>query len=58
MIPVIIEDMIGKLTDSRIKSENRQFYYTSLVEIQKQVSKAIKDYEEEKNYTQIRNKNI
>jgi hypothetical protein len=47
-IPVIIEDYISKLKDSRTRIENRQFYYTSLIEIKNQVEKAIQDYEAEK----------
>ena len=48
MIPVIIEDYISKLKDSKTRIESRQFYYTSLIEIKKQVEKAISDYETEK----------
>jgi len=48
MIPVIIEDYISKLKDSKTRIESRQFYYTSLIEIKKQVEKAIYDYEAEK----------
>jgi vacuolar-type H+-ATPase subunit I/STV1 len=48
MIPVIIEDYISKLKDSKTRIENRQFYYTSLLEIKKQVEKALSEYEEEK----------
>jgi hypothetical protein len=49
MIPVLIEDYINKLTDKKIRIENRQFYYTSLLEIKKHVEKAITQYEVEKN---------
>ena len=48
MIPVIIEDYISKLRDKNTRIENRQFYYTSLLEIKKQVEKAISEYEMEK----------
>lgn len=48
MIPVIIEDMISKVTDTKTRIDSRQFYYTSLLEIQRQVSKAIDMYESEK----------
>lgn len=48
MIPVIIEDYINKLLDKSTRLESRQFYYTSLLEIKKQVEKAIQKYETEK----------
>lgn len=50
MIPVIIEDYIRKLTDKKTHIDQRQFYYTSLMNIKDQVDKAIKDYEREKNF--------
>jgi hypothetical protein len=51
MIPVIIEDYISKLNDTRTRIESRQFYYTSLLEIKKRVENAIKEYELEKKNT-------
>lgn len=48
MIPAIIEDYITKLTDKSIRVENRQFYYSSLLEIRKNVENAITNYEMEK----------
>lgn len=48
MIPVIIEDLINKVTDKKARIETRQFYYTSLLEIKKRVEKAISQYEMEK----------
>jgi hypothetical protein len=47
MLPVIIEDLIRKLTDTSVHKEQRQFYYSTLVMIRKQIDRAIAIYEKE-----------
>jgi hypothetical protein len=48
MIPILIEDLIKKLTDKNHHIEKRQFYYISLINIKNAIEKAIQDYEKEK----------
>jgi hypothetical protein len=50
MIPVIIQDYISNVLDSKTHPEKRQFYYTTLVTIKTQIEKAIKQYEIERNF--------
>jgi hypothetical protein len=49
MIPVVIEDLIQKLTNKKERVESRQFYYDTLVKIRDAVEKAIRSYEKERN---------
>lgn len=50
MIPVLIEDLINNVTNKSRSLESRQFYYTSLLEIQKHVEAAVTKYNNEKDY--------
>lgn len=50
MIPVIIENLIGDVTNKKIHTDKRQFYYTTLVNIRKAIDSAIKEYEKERNF--------
>jgi hypothetical protein len=50
MIPVVIEDLINNVTNKSRSLESRQFYYMSLLEIQKQVNAAILKYNYEKDH--------
>jgi hypothetical protein len=47
MIPVIISDLIRKTTDKNTKIHHRQFYYDTLVKINKATGEAIEDFEKE-----------
>lgn len=49
MIPVIISDLIRKATDKSTKVHQRQFYYDTLVKINKATGEAIEDFEKEIN---------
>ncbi len=49
MIPVIISDLIQKTTDKTVKVHHRQFYYDTLVKINKATGEAIEDFEKEIN---------
>lgn len=49
MLPAIIEDYIKNLTDRTRHIEKRQFYYLTLLNIQKSIEEAISKYEKEKN---------
>ena len=50
MIPVIIEDLIQKITDKSIHPEKKQHYAGTLYKIREEVDKAIKKYELERNF--------
>ena len=50
MIPVIIEDYIKNLTNKNTHLEKRQFYYTTLININEQIEKALEDYKTERNF--------
>lgn len=50
MLPIIIEDLIGKINDKSTHPEKRQFYFTTLTNIKTSVDKALKDYETERNF--------
>lgn len=47
MVPTLIEELVAKATDSRVRVESRQFYYDTLAQIQKAVAKAMTSYEKE-----------
>jgi hypothetical protein len=47
MIPVLIQDYIEKTCDAKVHIEKRQFYYDTLVKINKAITDAIKLYETE-----------
>ncbi len=49
MLPAIIEDLIKNVTDKTRHVEKRQFYYLTLLNIQKSIGEAISKYETEKN---------
>jgi hypothetical protein len=48
ILPVIIEDYISKLNNSKTSIESRQFYYVTLLSIEKEISSAVQKYEAEK----------
>lgn len=48
MLPVIIEDLIKKVTDSRLHPEQRQHYVTTLTTIRHACDKALREYEKQK----------
>lgn len=48
MIPVIIEDLINKVTDSKIHPEKRQHYAVTLKNIISQCEKALVKYDNDK----------
>jgi hypothetical protein len=50
MIPVIVENLIEKVTDSKTHPETRQHYYKTLVDIREEADKAIKTYETHRNF--------
>jgi hypothetical protein len=50
MIPVIIQDYIDKILDRKIRPENRQFYYDTLIKIQESINQAVIRYEQERNF--------
>ena len=50
MIPVIIEDLISKVTDKNLRSDQKQHYAGTLYNIREQVEKALKQYETERNF--------
>lgn len=50
MIPVIIEDLIGKVTDKNLHSDKKQHYANTLYDIREQVDRALKQYETERNF--------
>ena len=47
MLPQMIQEYVEKVTDRKAHPETRQFYYSTLREIQKAIDKAIADYEKE-----------
>lgn len=47
MIPVIISDLIRKTTDKSAKIHTRQFYYDTVVKINKATGEAMEDFEKE-----------
>ncbi len=47
MIPNLIVEYTEKLLDRKTRKETRQFYYATLLAIQKKVDDAIKAYEKE-----------
>ncbi len=48
VLPVMIEDLIGNLLNSKTHVERRQFYYTSANNIRDALEEAIKKYERER----------
>lgn len=50
MIPVIIEDLISKITDKNLRPDQKQHYAGTLYNIRDQVEKALKKYETERNF--------
>lgn len=50
MIPVIIEDLINKITDKNLHPNQKQHYAGTLYNIREQVEKALKQYEMERNF--------
>lgn len=50
MIPVIIQDYIGKILDKSTHPERRQFYYDTLLRIRDSINQAITKYEQERNF--------
>lgn len=50
MIPVIIEDLIKKVTDKNIHPDHKQHYAGTLYNIREQVEAALKKYETERNF--------
>lgn len=50
MIPTMIEDLISKVTDKKVHTDKRQFYYATLVKIKEAISVAIVKYENEKHF--------
>lgn len=47
MVPQMIQEYVEKVTNKKAHPETRQFYYTTLRDIQLAVEKAIKSYESE-----------
>lgn len=50
MLPVIIQEYIGKLLDHKTSREGRQFYYATLIIIKTSIEKAIIEYEKERHF--------
>lgn len=50
MIPVIVEDLIKKITDKNLHSDHKQHYAGTLYNIRDQVDIALKNYETERNF--------
>ena len=50
MIPVIIEDLIAKVTNQNLRSDQKQHYANTLYDIRNEVEKALKQYETERNF--------
>lgn len=48
MIPVNIQDIIAKATDTRQNLNYRQFYYDTLVKVNKATGAAIEAFEKER----------
>jgi hypothetical protein len=47
MLPVVIEDLIGKLLNKNSHPESRQFYETTLRLIKSNIDKALEQYEKD-----------
>lgn len=45
MIPVLIQDLVDKVTDSTKHYEQRQHYAATLMKIKEAIDKALADYE-------------
>lgn len=50
MIPALIKDYISKISDKTTTTENRQFYYSTLLNIKAVIEDAIKEYEKERHF--------
>lgn len=50
MIPVIIEDLIEKVTNKNLRGDQKQHYANTLYKIREEIDKAIKKYELERNF--------
>ena len=49
MLPVMVEDLIKKVTDSSTHPERRQYYVKTLGDIRDAADEAIKKYETDRN---------
>ena len=47
MVPQMIQEYLEKVSNRNSHPETRQFYYSTLRDIQKAIDKAIADYEKE-----------
>lgn len=50
ILPVMVEDLIKKVTDSSTHPERRQYYVKTLEDIRDAANEAIKKYEADRNF--------
>lgn len=49
-LPVIVEDLISKVTNSNVHPEQRQYYAKTLEDIVSEAQRALKTYEMHRNF--------
>jgi hypothetical protein len=50
MIPVVIQEYINKILDTKTHTDRRQFYYDTLIKIRESINHAITRYEQERKF--------